>query len=424
MKKKTFDYKWIIAILCFLMIFTCLGFCSSNSSLYLNAITEALDFSRSSYSLTNTLRFVSTAFINLFFGKLIARFGAKKMVCAGFICLISAVLLYSVAESLLVFYLGGILLGLGFAWTGTTIIGSVVAKWFPENRGTVMGFVLAANGLGGALAAQIVSPLIYDESTAFGYRNAYRLVALILAVVGLLVVLLFKNQPKAYIDDGKPVAKKRRGQSWVGIEYTAITKMPLFYAALVCIFLTGFILQGFNGVAAAHLKDVQLDAAFVATVMSVHSIALAAFKFLTGFLYDKRGLRVTMTVCSVAALVSLTMLSLVTNSVYGRFMAMAYGIISSLALPLETIMLPIYAGDLFGDKAYNKVLGLFVSVNVAGYALGTPIINLVFDLVGSYIPAFVFFAAAMLAVMIAMTFIIRAAHKLRNAQEEALPVSA
>lgn len=417
MKKKSFEYKWVIVGLCFMMVFTGLGFCSSNNSLYVHAITEALDFSRSSYSLTNTFRFISTAVINLFFGKLIARFGAKKLICAGFICLISAVLVYSVADSLYAFYIGGCLLGLGFAWTGTTIIGSVIAKWFPENRGTVMGFALAANGLGGALAAQIVSPIIYDENNIFGYRNAYRLVALIVAAVGVLVVVFFKNQPKNYQDTTTPAAekKKRRGQSWVGVAYTKIKKMPLFYATLVCIFLTGFIVQSFNGVAAAHMKDMQLDAAYIATVMSAHSIALAVFKFLTGMLYDKCGLRVTMTVCSVAAMVSLIALTLVTESVFGRVLAMIYGVISSLSLPLETIMLPIYAGDLFGDMAYNKVLGIFVSVNVAGYALGTPAVNLIFDLSGSYTSAFIFSAIGMLAVMIGMHFIISAAHKLRTA---------
>ena len=37
------------------MTFTCLGFCSSNASLYTFAITDTLDISRSSYSLAKTM---------------------------------------------------------------------------------------------------------------------------------------------------------------------------------------------------------------------------------------------------------------------------------------------------------------------------------------------------------------------------------
>ena len=42
----------------------------------------------------------------------------------------------------------------------------------------------------------------------------------------------------------------------------------------------------------------------------------------------------------------------------------------SFALPLETVMIPIYANDLFGDKAFNSLLGIFVSLNQIGYAFG------------------------------------------------------
>ena len=42
-------------------------------------------------------------------------------------------------------------------------------------------------------------------------------------------------------------------------------------------------------------------AAYVATVLSIHSLALTGFKFLVGFIYDRLGLRVTTTVCSVTA---------------------------------------------------------------------------------------------------------------------------
>ena len=66
--KKRLDYKWVIVGLCFLMVFTNLGFCSSNKSLYLSAITEALGIKRSVFSIADSCRFVTTAIINLFFG--------------------------------------------------------------------------------------------------------------------------------------------------------------------------------------------------------------------------------------------------------------------------------------------------------------------------------------------------------------------
>lgn len=114
------------------------------------------------------------------------------MISLGFLSLIASCLLYSLADSVYLFYLGGCLLGLGLAWTTTTLVGYLVDRWFAERKGTVMGIILAANGLGGAAASQIISPLIYG-SRADGWRSAYRLTALLLAAVGVLVVLFIRQ---------------------------------------------------------------------------------------------------------------------------------------------------------------------------------------------------------------------------------------
>ena len=77
-------------------------------------------------------------------------------------------------------------------------------------------------------------------------------------------------------------------------------------------------------------------------------------------------------------------------------------------------MLPLYSADLFGEKSFDKVMGIFVSANTAGYAIGTPLANLGFDITGSYVSILVITAAMMLCVVVTMQFVISAAHKLRN----------
>lgn len=408
-KTKKLDYKWVIIALSFLMVMICLGFCSSPKSLFISPVTKALGIDRGLFSINDSLRFISTAVINIFFGTLINRFGPKKLICAGFTCLILSQLIYSFATNVFVFYIGGILLGLGLSWTTTTMVGSIVNKWCSENKGTIMGAVLAANGVGGAIAIQVVTPII--ESGAFGYRNAYRLVALILFAVCVLIMLFFKNSPEKESSTLADVPKKKsRGHDWSGISYSDAVKMPYFYCSLVCIFLTGLTLQSVTGVAAAHMKDCGLDPAYVGVVLSIHSLVLAAFKFLTGFIYDKFGLRTTVNICSFTAVIVMILLCMITNSLIGKIFALIYGIFSSLALPLETILLPIYAGDLFGQKSFNKILGIFVSVNTAGYAVGAPMINIIFDRFGSYNIGFIICALLMIGIIISMQFIINKAH--------------
>ena len=158
-------YRWVIVAASFLMVFVCLGFCSSSKSLYLAAITEALGIKRSLFSITDSCRYIATAVVNLFFGALCARFGCKRLIAAGFACLIASMLLYAYAPNIYLFYLGGVLLGLGLAWTTTTMVGSIVHRWCPAHAGKIMGLILAANGIGAAVATQIVTPVSYTHLT-------------------------------------------------------------------------------------------------------------------------------------------------------------------------------------------------------------------------------------------------------------------
>ena len=416
-QKNKMSYTPVIIGLCFLMVFTCLGFCSSPKSLFIVPVTENLGIDRSTYSWNDSCRYIATSVINIFFGTLMNRFGPRKLIAAGFSALALSSLMYASATNVFMIYIGGCLLGIGLSWTTTTMVGSVVNRWCFEKKGTIMGAILAANGLGGALATQIISPII--ESGAEGYRKAYFVVAMVLLAVGIFVTILFRDKPK-----NAPVAKhdaskhKNKKETHEGLEFAKAKKKAFFYIVTACIFFSGLVLQGITGVAAAHLKDSGLDAQFVATALSFHSLALAGFKFATGIIYDKTGLRVTTGICCITAVVVMILLAMVTNSFIGMIFAVIYSIFSALALPLETIMLPIYASDLFGERSFNQVLGIFVSVNTAGYALGSPLINLCFDGFGSYTPGFFAAAALMLAVTIGIQIAITLAAKAKKEAEK------
>ena len=82
-------------------------------------------------------------------------------------------------------------------------------------------------------------------------------------------------------------------------------------------------------------------------------------------------------------------------------------------------MLPLYTSGMFGQKSYSRILGLVVSINTAGYAVGAPLLNAVFDRVGSYRPALWAGAALMLLITISFQFILNTAHRHRSRIEAA-----
>ena len=411
--KKRFEYQWVIVACCFLMIFTVLGFASTPRKLYMAVVPETLGIDYGPYSLTDSFRYIATAITNLFFGTTIVRFGPRKLIGAGFGLLAGALLLYSAAEALPQIYLAGALLGVGMTFTGTTMSSYAINLWCREKKGTITGLVLCANGLGGAVATQILAPIIH--AGAFSYRNAYRLSALILLVVGVVIVLLFRNSPQE--DAARPglSPKKAKAGTWNGMTLQQALRKPYFYAAAVSIFLTGMVLQSIVGSDANHMTHAGLDKTAIAAALSIHSLALALCKFSTGVIYDRKGLRTTMLLCDGAALVTLLLLIFINDSASGRAMAVMYSVISAMALPLETIMLPLITADLFGQKAYAQMLGIVVAVNTAGYSFGPPLTNYIFDAIGTYVPVFWAYVLVMVLVTSLFMYALAAAKREKNA---------
>ena len=412
-KPSRFDYTWVTVALCFLMVMISLGFASSTKSLFPDEIAKALGVERSLVSIGESCRYIATAVVNIFFSLLVTKFGPKKLIGAGFFSLIASMLLYAYANNLVLIYLAGTLLGIGFSFTTTTMVGYVIDLWCAENKGTIMGAVLAANGLGGAIAIQMAGGLI-DPAVTGSYRDAYRMIALVLFVTMVILMIFFRDRKRvSYLPTHKqkPSKKKKRGKDWEGIPFSLAVRRFYFWGILVCIFCSGLILQGSSGIVAMHLKDVGIDYGAVKALLSFGSVILASAKFLTGFLYDRFGLRVTATFCNLMAIISVFCLAFIQNDALGFALAVTYTVISQFSMPLETIMLPLYASDLFGHRSYVSALGIFVSMNTAGYAVGAPLMNLCYDLTGSYVPALIAVGSVMCAVLILLQVVITLSHR-------------
>lgn len=409
-KKGNLDYKWVILVVCFLMEFICLGFCSSNDGLYLTAVTKALDIPRTLYSITSSIRYIVQVVVALFFGTLLNRFGIKKMVGIGLTSLFASVVIRAYATEFYHLYIGGALWGLGIVFSGGTMASTVVRRWFHKDIGKITGIVMSANGIGGAIAAQIISPII-NNGTLYGYRNAYKLSALFTLVITIIVLILLKDRPQDTQVNASSAKEQSRSVIWAGLEYAQIRKKPYFYLSAVMVFLTGISLQSIGSISIAHMHDVGLSAEFVATTATVSSLILTVSKILVGFTYDKKGLRFTLIMCHIATAVSFLLSALLTDSAAGMVMAMISVCLTSLAMPLETVMIPLLSNDLFGSIAYSKVLGIFMAMNSLGLCLGSPIGNVCYDLIGTYVPVIWLFFGIIIAVAIGFQFVIKVAQK-------------
>lgn len=407
-------YGWVIFGACTLMVFVSLGFCSSVKSLYLAPVTEDTGLSRSMFSLNDVCRYAVVGVMNMFLGFFLTKAKPRALVAFGFLALSLSQLVYSLSNSALVFCFGGVLLGIGLAWTTTTISGYLVEKWFTSNKGAVMGIILAANGLGASLSSQILSPII--SSSRSGWRSSYRLSALIVLTVGLIVVSLLRNDPAdmKLAPMGSGVYKKKeKANAWAGIEDKTLLRKPYFWLTLMCTFLYGVCLQAYSSSSSAFFRDIGLDSGVIANVLSIFMILLALSKISAGAAFDRFGLTAVLSACSFFAVSALVVLSL-TKSAVGAYI---YAAIGSLGLPIETVLMPLLTMELFGQKSYAKIMGIVVGTVQFGYCAGSYLVNLAFDALGTYRPVYLGDAVITVANTAVMLLIIRTCHNERKKLE-------
>ena len=408
-KSKKFNYAYVIIAVSAITIFMGLGFCSSSKKAFLSYILNYNShISEGLYGFSDTFRYATTAIVNLFFGFLIAKLGAKKLMGAGFLALTLSMLFYAISTNVIGFYLAGTLLGLGIAWTTTTMIGYLINRWCTKNRGTILGITLATNGLGASFATMVFSPIA--EATPSGYKTVYFIFAGLALIIGIIAFIFIKDNPSTETQTSTNDKKKKRGSDWVGIDTKTAYKKPYFYLFLGAVFVTGIALQSITTYDVKHLAEIGVPFEIYTPLMSAGMFILTFSKFLTGFMYDRLGLRKTITISYLSAIVSLSILCFITaNS--NAFMCGAYFILVDLALPLETIMLPIYTSDLFGKKDYNHFLGIVVSINTIGQALGSPLIGFCHDIFRSYTIALYVGLGLMVVAMLAIQYAISSANK-------------
>jgi MFS family permease len=129
----------------------------------------------------------------LYAGVFAGRHGGRKAILLGlaFACAGFSGLSISTAYGWLMLFM--VLLGFGTAFTFTPLI-SLLGGWYPQQRGTVIGFANSGVGIGMLISGAIV-PALTEANPVDGWRQVWMIFALSTAFVGLMVALLLRNPP-------------------------------------------------------------------------------------------------------------------------------------------------------------------------------------------------------------------------------------
>ena len=404
LKKIRFSYSWIIVFLCALLMFLS-GFVGGYQGQWLSAVTEGMGFSRTAFSLNNSFRYATSAIMNLMFLMVLRRLGIRKTLAFGFVFMILAMGIYSTAEKVWQFYVAGTLFGIGLALGAGSIVSVLLKQWVVKGFGTIMGVVAACSGLGAAVGVRVISPVLFQEGNPLGFRDAYKLCAVILIISAVLVVSLAKGNKDC--EHTEPKVRKTEKKKSSAADRKAAIGFLVFVVA--CVFLCNALLMGINSVYAAHMRDVGLNNDVVTWATSTLSVMLILSKTSVGVIFDKWKLRAVLIICQMATILGFALMTLMNAQT--NTLAIIFAMIFPFALPLETIVGPLIVEELFDKEEFTKVLGYTSAASSIGFAVGPLLVNKVYDVTGTYLPAIYFCMGLMAVIMIAFQIAITVAHK-------------
>ena len=322
-------------------------------------------------------------------GWLADRLGPRLVFVAGGSVLALALIIDGAITRPLHLYLAfGVLTSLGV--TASALVPAVVLirGWFPRRFGTALG--IASAGIGVGIFA--VVPFCQAMIDAVGWRWAFRLLGIIIAVWTVPAALALVRDPPAASADCEPTA----GASPATPTLATALAFGSFWLLAVAQFCGNFVCQMLLVHQVAFLVDQGIPAMVAASAAGLVGLSSVFAKVGSGWAADVLGRRRTFTTGMIVVLVSVGLLSAVARSPHGP-LVYVYGLLMGIGYAATVPIMPTVISDVFGGGRFGSIFGSLHLANAIGGAVGAWLAGTVFDATHSYRISFM--AAAVAAVV-------------------------
>jgi MFS family permease len=397
MKQTRFNYGWVIVGVSFVTLaFT--GGVWYSFSVFFVAVLKEFGWSRSLGAGAFSLFLILQSLAGVIAGKMIDRFGPKKVVLLGSLLLGTGLALCSTIHVWWQFYLYfGVISAVGVAATGWVTNTTMVQLWFKEKRGLAIGIICAGVGVGMLVCVPAAQYLI----NRVGWRTTYRILALIIPVTIAFMAIFFTKKPSQQLPSDSPERRQpvlcsvscdpplldegRASQSWTLKQ--AVRTRP-FQLLTLSIFSGTLATQAILTHQVAFFTDQGLGNLFASYVVGMIGLVSIGAKIFWGILSDKIGREITYTsgiVCGVCGMILLVLFHILPAA----WVPYAYALLFGMGYSVTTTLPPIMAADFFEGRTFGGIFGTMMMFNGIGGAFGAWLAGFVYDHTETYLFVFI-----------------------------------
>lgn len=385
---------WIVAVTAVCLLFSEPTVAVYSFSVFLKAVSQDFHVGRGAVSFAFTIHNLCLAIITPFIGRLIDRFGARRIALPSAI-LVGLVIISAkwIGSSLSQYYIFYLAMGCITPGTGVVPYSAVVSRWFDRHRGLALGLMSFGTGI----AAILYPPAAQRLIGLYGWRSAYAIFGSAILVIPFIVLWLFlkedPHQMGLFPDGIAPSHPQEAANRLSGFDWPQIWTSRRFWLLVAAIFLAGASVHACVLHLAALLSDRGASAQAAANATAIIGVAMLFGRAGSGYFLDRF---FAPRVCVVLFGQSALGIALLASGASGPLGILA-GFMVGLAFGAEVEVIAFLVSRYFGLRSFGLTYGVGFSSFVLAGAAGTYIMGAGFDRAHSYTAPLILFFFLMLS---------------------------
>ena len=391
MKIKTggIHYAWIILAGSILVAATTQGPIGViNSNLFAPVIAD-LGGEMNKLTMYVSISAITMALLYPLASKYLATKHIGKIIALGILIEASAYgLMYTYTE-VWMFYISGVLTGIGGSIISFMAFPILINMWFSEKAGVSLGIIVASRGIGGAIFSPVFARLV----AAFGWRKSCLIAMIVVMVISLPVSLIvFKRpqemhmQPYGAAPDTISETGKGSSTDW-GMDLRTGLRSPVFYL----VWITGIFFSIAAGapsyVASYSTMELGNPATLSATAFSALNVAGILCSLILGSINDRFGVKAGLLYGCSFQIAGCLLFIFCGHSIP---LLMIGAVIFGLGNGMYHLQVPLLVRSVLGGKHYTEIWPILMLGNsLIGGGLFSSL-ALFYDKLGSYKYMFAF----------------------------------
>jgi MFS family permease len=385
MKAGKIFYGWYVALACGIGLACGLATVLTYTfGVFVTPLRQEFGWSQTAAFTALFLSVLTITFVAPFFGMLVDRLGARRVILVGLVLEAALVASFYFQDANLPgFYARYVALAVFGVGTTHIAFTRIIALWFDRQRGLALGVTLAGVGIGG-----FAWPILTQWAiNAYGWRSAWLVIAAaIIAVGGTIVLVVVRDSPQSMglLPDGDTAGSgtdkaPKRGEAGGATLKEALATRH-FWTMLVVFLLIGLAVTSIQVHLVPLLVSRGVTPMRAANALSILAVALLFGRVAAGWLMD----RIFAPRVAIAFLLGPIVAIFLLASGASGWLAFVAGILTGLAAGAEVDVTAYLVSRYFGLRHFSSIYAWYYSAYSLGAGLGPLATANAVDRLGGY----------------------------------------